>query len=56
MSWQTFGGTSADPRAWAKALRDREQAGEHLTIFQRQAWREALRVTEVKREDADRPS
>lgn len=56
MTWQTLGGTGADPRAWAKSLRDRERAGEKLTLYQAQAWREALRVTEVKREDAGRPS
>lgn len=30
------------PRAWAVALRKREQCGERLTPFQRQAWRDAL--------------
>ena len=30
------------PRAWAYALRDREQAGERLTIAQRAAYRDAL--------------
>jgi hypothetical protein len=32
-----------DPRDWARALRDRENAGEKLTPFQRSAWREALK-------------
>lgn len=31
-----------DPRAWARRLREREQAGERLTLFQRNAWRQAL--------------
>lgn len=31
-----------DPRAWAHKLRDREQAGEELSIAQRQMWRDAL--------------
>lgn len=31
-----------EPKAWAHALRDREQAGERLTPFQRTAWREVL--------------
>ena len=54
MTWQTLGGTGADPRAWAKALKKREQAGEKLTIYQAQAWREALK--EPRREDAYRPA
>ncbi len=31
-----------DPRAWAYALRDREQRGEQLSETQRAMWREAL--------------
>jgi hypothetical protein len=31
-----------DPKAWARALRDREAAGERLTSAQKDAWREAL--------------
>ena len=31
-----------DPRAWAHALREREERGDRLTQFQRQCWREAL--------------
>ena len=31
-----------DPLAWAKALRDAEQAGKDLSIAQRDAWRRAL--------------
>lgn len=34
---------SESPKAWAHKLRGREKAGEKLTQFQRQAWREALR-------------
>lgn len=35
-----------DPRAWAQRLRDREAAGEPLSLAQRHFWREALRVEE----------
>lgn len=31
-----------DPRSWAKALRQREQSGETLSIAKRSAWRAAL--------------
>jgi hypothetical protein len=31
-----------DPKDWARKLRAREMAGERLTLFQRQCWREAL--------------
>jgi hypothetical protein len=34
---------SSDPRAWAKRLQARENAGEHLSKFQADAWRQALR-------------
>lgn len=34
-----------DPKAWAHRLRARELAGERLTLFQRNAWREALRMS-----------
>lgn len=37
-----FGKTARDPRAWAYRLQDREESGEHLTPFQRDAWRVAL--------------
>lgn len=30
------------PRAWAEALRKREQSGERLTLMQKMSWREAL--------------
>lgn len=33
-----------DPKAWAHALRWREQQGERLSVFQRTAWRTALGV------------
>lgn len=36
-----------DPRDWARRLRDREAAGEHLSIVQSSAWRTALGVTAV---------
>lgn len=32
----------ANPKAWALALREREQAGERLTLAQRTAWRAAI--------------
>lgn len=32
-----------DHRAWARALRDREQGGERLSMAQRDAWRTALK-------------
>jgi hypothetical protein len=35
---------SADPKAWAKRLREREERGERLTGLQRSMWREALKV------------
>lgn len=34
---------AVDPKRWAHLLRAREQAGDRLTQFQRDAWREALR-------------
>jgi hypothetical protein len=38
-----------DPKAWAWKLRAREQAGERLTLAQREMWRAALHV-ELARE------
>lgn len=35
---------SKDPKAWARRLKARDFRGERLTIFQRDAWREALQV------------
>ena len=32
-----------DPKAWARRLRDREEAGEKLSKIQKAYWREALR-------------
>jgi hypothetical protein len=37
-------GEAKDHRAWAKRLREREEAGEVLSLTQRKAWREALHV------------
>jgi hypothetical protein len=34
-----------DPKEWARHLRARELAGERMTLYQRNAWREALRVS-----------
>ena len=53
MSWHSLG--DAPSKEWAKRLREREQRGDHLTIFQREAWREALKVQE-KHEATARPS
>lgn len=36
------------PRAWAYALQEREKRGDRLTIFQRFAWREALRTAPIE--------
>lgn len=33
-----------DPKAWAYKLKAREESGEHLSLVQKKAWREALRV------------
>lgn len=37
-----IGRQQQDPRAWAKRLREREQAGERLSGVKRDAWRAAL--------------
>jgi len=37
-----FTGQTKHPRAWAFALRDREQRGEKLSIAQREMWRAAI--------------
>lgn len=34
-----------DPRAWAHRLRQREQAGEELSMAQLQMWRDALNAS-----------
>lgn len=36
-----------DPKAWAHKLREREQNGEQLSGYQKQAWREALKTNEL---------
>jgi hypothetical protein len=42
-----------DPKAWAHALKAREEGGEHLSRFQREAWRQALgRNTEASKDAA----
>ncbi len=40
-----------DPRAWAHALKAREEAGERLSPVQRDAWRIALRLLPSPIED-----
>lgn len=42
---ETLSSETKDHRVWAKRLREREEAGETLSLTRRQAWREALRVT-----------
>lgn len=42
-----FSGRRTSPRAWAEALRDREQRGELLTPIQREAWRMSLKAHTV---------
>ena len=37
-----LGKPKTDPKAWALKLKQREESGEHLSSFQRWAWREAL--------------
>lgn len=44
-TFQCIGG-DIDPKAWAHRLREREQDGEYLSLFQAQAWRAALGVSE----------
>lgn len=39
----TLGANNRDPKAWAHALKAREEAGEKLSRTQREAWRDALR-------------
>jgi hypothetical protein len=34
-----------DAKAWAYKLKAREEKGDHLSLVQKKAWREALRVT-----------
>lgn len=36
-------GPNGDPRAWARALQRREEAGEKLSVAQLQMWRDALK-------------
>lgn len=38
----THNQSSGNPRQWAINLREREESGEILTLYQRDAWREAL--------------
>lgn len=40
----SLGRQNRDPKAWAHALKAREESGEHLTIAQRDAWRSALQT------------
>jgi len=44
-AWRPVG--AGGPRAWAERLREREEGGENLTLFQRAAWRAAL-ATELQ--------
>ena len=47
-----FGQVKADPRAWAHALKAREDAGERLTETQRAAWRQALKAPQHEEQEA----
>ena len=38
-------GQKPDPLDWARRLRTREEAGEKLSIVQKEAWRKALKVS-----------
>ena len=42
-----------DSKEWARRLQAREQRGEELSVVQKKAWREALRVVEVPAETAE---
>lgn len=42
-----------DPKQWARDLRAREEAGERLTIAQRDSWRYALRSETAAVDEAD---
>ncbi len=46
-------GSDKDPKGWAKRLRERERAGESLSIVQRQFWREALKHENDESRDAE---
>ena len=52
LSRMRMAGGSDDPKAWAWRLRDRENAGERLTIAQRDMWRAALRGELDRAEEA----
>ncbi len=42
-----------DPKAWARALKAREERGEHLTLAQRDMWREALKSELAQHQHVD---
>ncbi len=42
----------SDPKAWARRLRYRELCGERLSMYQRNAWREALGVSDMEAKPA----
>src|SRR5512146_2386823 len=42
--WPAVGDKNIGPKAWAHALKEREQSGERLTGAQRDAWRGALKT------------
>jgi len=42
-----------DPKAWAEALKQREEAGERLTLAQRDMWRAALGKNKFAGPDAE---
>jgi len=47
-------GNRADPKAWAKKLRAREEAGERLSPIQKGMWREALQIYTPIETDSER--
>lgn len=54
-SLQALGSASKSPRAWAHALKAREDAGDRLTAPQASAWREALRFANPQPITEDMP-
>lgn len=42
------------PKAWAHALKAREERGERLSAVQREMWRDALRANLTPNEESDR--
>jgi len=45
-------GNQLEPKQWARNLKDREQAGEHLSDVQRKMWRAALNERNSSQDDS----